>query len=279
MQLGFAVRHGWRGLGQHDHVRFSEPLAEILSDVSDAIRLEAKEPLYSPLRARETFEYLFRVDKRPVVLYDTDCWFCTGGMSVAMTDGGDTVSLRFQAMAGVSGRRLLVYCGREPDDTSSLLAIHADGTWLADAEAALFIAERLEDQLLKRVARGLQYIPQPALEMAFQAISKNRHRLGGQGGQGGPQPPPIRVSDLKWEALSAEQQGRVLEAWARLDGEGAGAIDASGLPALRESLGAELTDEDVREAFPALDANLRGTVSYEEYRGLAAKLLLAERAS
>eukprot|EP00930_Biecheleria_cincta_P006927 TRINITY_DN108049_c0_g1_i1.p1 TRINITY_DN108049_c0_g1~~TRINITY_DN108049_c0_g1_i1.p1 ORF type:complete len:206 (-),score=23.34 TRINITY_DN108049_c0_g1_i1:389-1006(-) len=135
--------------------------------------------------AESTFHAIFSNDKRPVVLYDGICNMCNRAVDVAIEKDSGGNRLRFAALQSDVGRQLLVFCGRAPDDLSSMIVVKPDGTCLVQSDAALYVGGELEGSALlqgaSQVAQAL--LPKSVRDVAYDALAANRYSVLGQRAQ------------------------------------------------------------------------------------------------
>lgn len=135
--------------------------------------------------AESAFNKVFSKDKRPVVLYDGVCNMCNRAVDVAIEKDPSGSRLRFAALQSDVGRQLLVFCGRAPDDLSSMIVVKPDGTCLVQSDAALYVGGELEGSALlqgaSQVAQAL--LPKNVRDVAYDTLAANRYRVLGQRGQ------------------------------------------------------------------------------------------------
>ncbi|CAK9034187.1 unnamed protein product [Durusdinium trenchii] len=132
--------------------------------------------------ARSTFDQLFEEDQRPIVLYDGVCNMCNTAVDVALQKDPDGRRLRFSALQSNVGQDLLVFCGKEAQDLSSMLVVKPDGECLVKSDAVVFVGQQLEGskvlQGLSKVAESL--LPKPVRDGAYKVIAKNRYNVLGR---------------------------------------------------------------------------------------------------
>lgn len=129
--------------------------------------------------AQSTFRKLFDGDTRPVVLFDGVCNMCNGAVDVAL-DRDPNGKLRYSALQSDIGRRLLVFCGREADDLSSMLVVQPDGKCLSQSDAALFVGRQLDGPLQGASEVACRILPKAVRDVAYGALAANRYRVLGQ---------------------------------------------------------------------------------------------------
>lgn len=132
--------------------------------------------------AKATFGQLFNGDSRPIVLYDGVCNMCNSAVDVALQKDPDGRKLRFSALQSEVGRELLVFCGREAKDLSSMLVVKPDGSCLAQSDAVVFVGQQLDGS---RVLQGLSKVAESVLpktlrDGAYKVIAKNRYNVLGR---------------------------------------------------------------------------------------------------
>eukprot|EP00434_Breviolum_minutum_P006118 symbB.v1.2.005392.t1/scaffold316.1/size230253/7 len=132
--------------------------------------------------AKATFNQLFDGDSRPVVLYDGVCNMCNSAVDVALQKDPDGRKLRFSALQSEVGQELLVFCGREAKDLSSMLVVKPNGDCLAQSDAVVFVGQQLDGS---RVLQGLSKVaesvlPKPLRDGAYKVIAKNRYNVLGR---------------------------------------------------------------------------------------------------
>lgn len=132
--------------------------------------------------AEAAFHKVFSNDRRPVVLYDGICNMCNRAVDVAIEKDPAGDRLRFAALQSDVGRQLLVFCGREPDDLSSMIVVKPDGTCLVKSDAALFVGGELDGSALlqgaSQVAQAL--LPKNVRDAAYNTVAANRYSVLGQ---------------------------------------------------------------------------------------------------
>lgn len=128
-------------------------------------------------KGKEYFEWQFRADDRPVVLFDDLCKFCQAPLMGTRELDEEEKVLRFVPLQSKLGGFLLNYCGRNRKDFSSIIVLKADGTIMTDAEAAVFVGKNVGG-LMGGASEVLSWIPEGARDFVFNAVSENRHKLG-----------------------------------------------------------------------------------------------------
>lgn len=132
--------------------------------------------------AQGLFRSLFAQDSRPIVLYDGVCNMCNGAVNVAVQSDSDSRLLRFAALQSDVGRGLLVFCGREAEDLSSMVVVQSDGKCLLKSEAALFVGRQLDGapflQSLSEVA--CKVLPRGLRDAAYGVVAENRYNFLGK---------------------------------------------------------------------------------------------------
>lgn len=107
---------------------------------------------------------------------------CNSAVDVALQKDPDGRKLRFSALQSEVGRELLVFCGREAKDLSSMLVVKPDGSCLAQSDAVVFVGQQLDGS---RVLQGLSKVaesvlPKPLRDGAYKVIAKNRYNVLGR---------------------------------------------------------------------------------------------------
>jgi len=139
----------------------------------------------APQAPMELFAQLFQQDQRPVVLYDGVCNMCNKAVDVALEKDPRGRKLRFAALQSEVGRGLLVFCGRDAVDLSSMIVVRPDGTCLAQSDAALFVGKQLDGSpLLSGASRALSgLLPKAVRDVAYDTLAANRYKVLGRRGE------------------------------------------------------------------------------------------------
>mmetsp|Transcript_100048 Transcript_100048/g.264414 ORF Transcript_100048/g.264414 Transcript_100048/m.264414 type:complete len:284 (-) Transcript_100048:143-994(-) len=132
--------------------------------------------------ARRLFDWVFKGDGRPVVLYDGVCNMCNSAVNLALRSDPEAKKLRFAALQSTTGRGLLQFCGRSADDISSMVVVTSDGKYFLKSEAALFVGKELEtNPLVKGVSTAASWLlPKGLRDVAYDGIATNRYNVLGK---------------------------------------------------------------------------------------------------
>lgn len=131
---------------------------------------------------REQFRQLFSKDSRPVVLYDGVCNMCNTAVDTALRADPQGERLRFAALQSPIGQSLLIVCGRDKEDISSMVVVKADGTCLVQSDAVCFVGEQLEGSPILRGASAAvsNLIPKTVRDKVYNVVANNRYKVLGR---------------------------------------------------------------------------------------------------
>ncbi|KAK9100786.1 hypothetical protein Scep_024216 [Stephania cephalantha] len=119
----------------------------------------------------------FDSDSRPIMLFDGACNLCNGGVRfVSQNDRHGRI--RFHALQSESGKKLLMRSGRAPDDTSSVVLVEKERSYIK-SEAVLKIMQYL-DLPFPQLAFFLQFIPIFLRDFAYDNVANNRYAIFGR---------------------------------------------------------------------------------------------------
>jgi predicted DCC family thiol-disulfide oxidoreductase YuxK len=119
---------------------------------------------------------VFQDDKRPIILFDGHCNLCNGGVNFAI-DHDPQAHFRFVSLQSKVGQSLLLQSGRQPDDISSIVVCHPDGTAHVESDAILTICKGLSGPL-PVVGKVGVVVPKPVRNALYQVVSQNRWKFG-----------------------------------------------------------------------------------------------------
>lgn len=116
-----------------------------------------------------------------LLLYDGVCGLCDHFVQFLIAiDRAD--QLRFAALQGELGGRLLKEAGRDADALSTVVVIADYGTgaarWLDRSDAALFAISSVGG--LYRGLNVLRLVPRPVRDAVYRTIARSRYRLFGR---------------------------------------------------------------------------------------------------
>ncbi|EFJ49181.1 hypothetical protein VOLCADRAFT_90057 [Volvox carteri f. nagariensis] len=121
----------------------------------------------------------FAIDQRPVILFDGVCNLCNGGVNFMM-DNDPSAVFRLAALQSPAGRRLLLRCGRQVDDLSSIVLVEKNRHFIR-SEAILRIGAALRLPLPALAALGFP-LPLPLRDTLYDAVANNRYSFFGRTG-------------------------------------------------------------------------------------------------
>ena len=137
--------------------------------------------------AQATFNRVFPIgtagaDLRPVVLFDGVCMFCNQGIDTLLALDINR-KIRVAPLQSALGRSLMMACGRDPDDLSSMLVVESDKRLSLKSDAAIRIAEvaaphPLLGGALEKAAKML--LPQTIRDGAYDQVAENRYSIMGK---------------------------------------------------------------------------------------------------
>eukprot|EP00877_Chromochloris_zofingiensis_P014015 jgi/Chrzof1/8868/Cz03g27110.t1 len=119
----------------------------------------------------------FAVDQRPVILFDGVCNMCNGGVNMVL-DWDKKGYYRFAPLQSDAGKQLLVRCGRQPDDISSIVLVEKDSCHIK-SEAVLRIATKL-NMPLPLLSTLAMPVPRFIRDAAYDQIANNRYTVFGK---------------------------------------------------------------------------------------------------
>ena len=145
----------------------------------------------------------FQDDKRPIILFDGHCNLCNGGVNFAIDHDPQgafstmvvvlldiilfiltlifvyiiVAHFRFVSLQSKVGQSLLLQSGRQPDDISSIVVCHPDGTAHVESDAILTICKGLSGPL-PVVGKVGVVVPKRVRNALYQVVSQNRWKFG-----------------------------------------------------------------------------------------------------
>eukprot|EP00775_Hariotina_reticulata_P013275 gene13275-13406_t len=118
------------------------------------------------------------------------CEWCNGGVNFVLDWDTEGV-YRFAALQSKPGRRLLMRCGRHPDDISSIVLVEEDGCYIK-SEAVLKIATRLNMPFPLLAALAMPVPKDLIRDPLYDQVANNRYVLFGKQHS-------CRVSDARFD--------------------------------------------------------------------------------
>ena len=167
--------------------RFSTASSSTAGAGADATTATPLPPKPTMDEALATFNKVFPTgtagaDLRPVVLFDGVCMFCNRGIDTLLALDINR-KIRVAPLQSELGRSLMMACGRDPDDLSSMLVVEADKHLSLKSDAAIRIAEvaaphPLLGGALEKAAKML--LPQGVRDGAYDQVAENRYSIMGK---------------------------------------------------------------------------------------------------
>lgn len=161
------------------------------SSSSSKSRVEIEDLL--PWNWKNVCQEVWRLDMRPVIMFDGDCNLCNGGVNMLL-DMDTSCKFRFCSLSSKFGQSLLVAHGKDPDDHNSILVISPSGTGYDANNNDIIRSKSLQkSEAVMQIARNLEGAPswvKLGLSMGsltptiisnwlLQIVSDNRHKVSG----------------------------------------------------------------------------------------------------
>lgn len=116
-------------------------------------------------------------DAEPILLFDGVCNLCSATVALVLRAECPPPRIRFAAMQGDTGRRLLARAGEAPDNPDTFLFIE-HGEVLKRSAAALALCRHLRWPW--RAARALGWLPARWTDRLYDLLARNRYRWFGR---------------------------------------------------------------------------------------------------
>ncbi|KAL2649261.1 hypothetical protein R1flu_017389 [Riccia fluitans] len=131
----------------------------------------------------------FRVDKRPIILFDGVCNMCNGAVNFVL-DNDSEGKVRFAALQSEAGRALLARSGRSPDDISSVVLVDQVRAYIK-SEAVLQTLRYLGFPF-PPLGLAASIVPLFVRDVVYDQVADNRYSIFGQSSS-------CRLSDNRFE--------------------------------------------------------------------------------
>jgi predicted DCC family thiol-disulfide oxidoreductase YuxK len=113
-----------------------------------------------------------------VIVFDGVCTLCSGWVHFLLARPRLPADLQFAAMQGMSGRRLLIDAGIDPDDPVTFLYLD-HGRRYTDSDALAAVLATLGPGW-RAAATLIRITPKPLRDAGYRVIARNRYRWFGQ---------------------------------------------------------------------------------------------------
>ena len=136
-------------------------------------------------------QQVWKLDMRPVIMFDGDCNLCNGGVNMLL-DMDTSNEFRFCSLSSKFGQSMLVAHGKDPDDRNSIMIIspkqmdseteNVGSKMLQKSEAVMKIASKLEGapSWVKAMTAAGTVAPTVVSNWLLQIVADNRHRVAGE---------------------------------------------------------------------------------------------------